>query len=82
MFQVGVLLGGEENNTRRQMADVIEFETKLANITQPAEDLRDEEKLYHLMSVKDLQRKAPFVSERKYLRRTLQREFFFFSCLK
>lgn len=45
------------------MSDVIDFETELANITQPAEELRDEEKLYHLMTIHDLQKKAPFVSE-------------------
>lgn len=33
MTKVGVLLGGEENATRDQMEDVIEFETKLANVS-------------------------------------------------
>ena len=32
MTKVGVLLGGEENSTRAQMEDVIDFETKLANV--------------------------------------------------
>lgn len=60
-FQIGVLLGGEENSTKRQMQDVINFETKLAEITTPPEERRDEEKLYNLMSLNELQRKAPFV---------------------
>lgn len=60
-LQIGVLLGGEENSTKRQMQDIITFETKLAEITTPPEDRRDEEKLYNLMSLNELQRKAPFV---------------------
>lgn len=60
--QIGVLLGGEENETRRQMQGVIDFETRLAEITTPQEERRDEEKLYNRMSISDLQRLAPFVS--------------------
>lgn len=44
------------------MQEVIEFETKLANITIPAEDRRDEEKMYHQVAVAELQEIAPFVS--------------------
>lgn len=62
MTKIGVLLGGEENATRRQMQDVITFETRLANITTPQEDRRDDEKLYHLMSLSELQRQANFMS--------------------
>lgn len=61
-LQIGVLLGGEENSTKKQMQDVIEFETKLAEIMTPPEERRDEEKLYNLMSLSELQRKAAFVS--------------------
>lgn len=59
-----MLLGGEENETRRQMQAVIDFETRLAEITTPQEERRDEEKLYNRMSISDLQRLAPFVSFR------------------
>ncbi|XP_060561809.1 endothelin-converting enzyme homolog isoform X3 [Ruditapes philippinarum] len=62
MTRVGVLLGGEENNTREQMLDVIEFETQLANITVPSEERRDEEQLYHKMTLGDVQKLAPFVN--------------------
>ena len=34
MTQTGVLLGGEENDTRSQMLDVIEFERQLANVSR------------------------------------------------
>ena len=33
MTTTGVLLGGEENDTRAQMLDVIQFETELANVS-------------------------------------------------
>jgi membrane metallo-endopeptidase-like protein 1 len=55
------LLGGEENSTRKQMQDIIDFETKLAEITIPQEERRDEEKLYNIMTISELQDKAPFV---------------------
>lgn len=60
-LQIGVLLGGEDNDTKRQMQDIIDFETKLAEITTPPEERRDEEKLYNLMTLSELQRTAPFV---------------------
>lgn len=44
------------------MQDVIQFETKLARIMTSPENRRDKEKLYNLMSLNELQRKAPFVS--------------------
>lgn len=43
------------------MKKVIEFETRLANFTEPDEDKRDEEKAYHIMSISELQNLAPFV---------------------
>jgi len=46
------------------MQAVIAFETRIAEITSPPEDRRDEEKLYHLMSLKELQQIAPFVSDK------------------
>lgn len=62
MTKIGTLLGGEEASTRRQMQAVVEFETRLANITEAPEFRRDEEKLYNLMSLTELNEQAPFVS--------------------
>jgi endothelin-converting enzyme len=45
------------------MQAVIDFETKIAEITSPPEDRRDDEKLYHPMLLREVQRIAPFVSE-------------------
>ncbi|XP_018573332.1 endothelin-converting enzyme homolog isoform X1 [Anoplophora glabripennis] len=66
MTKVGVLLNGEENSTRAQMKAVIEFETKLANITTPSELRRDEESIYNLMTIAELQDRAPFIDWRKF----------------
>lgn len=62
MTAVGVLLGGEENETRVQMKQVIEFEKKLANITAPSDERRDEEKLYHKMTIAQLQKISPVIN--------------------
>lgn len=59
---MGVLLGGEPNTTKAQMQAIIDFETRLANITIPSEQRRDEEALYNLMTIKQLQAIADFVS--------------------
>lgn len=45
------------------MQAVIAFETELANITTPNELRRDDESLYHLMTLADLKEKANFVSD-------------------
>ncbi|CAB0034664.1 unnamed protein product, partial [Trichogramma brassicae] len=63
---IGVLLGGEENSTRKKMQNIIDFETKIAEITTPQEERRDEEKMYNLMTLQELQEKAPFFSWLKY----------------
>lgn len=77
MTKVGVLLGGEENSTRSQMEDVIEFETKLANITIPADERRDDEELYHKMTVNELEKLAPVIEWTSYFNsafKQIQRE--------
>lgn len=70
-----MLLGGEENSTREQMTKVIDFETNLAKIMTPLEERRDEEKLYNLMSLNELQRKAPMVSDTFVSRRSFNDEY-------
>lgn len=58
---MGVLLGGSPESTKVQMQAVLEFETNLANITTPSEQRRDEQSLYNLKTVAELQEMAPFV---------------------
>lgn len=67
MTKIGVLLGApNENDTRKQMKEVIDFETRLAEITIPNEDRRDEESLYNLMTLTELQDLAPFINWRDH----------------
>lgn len=50
-----MLLGGQPTSTREQMRQVLELEIQLANITVPQDQRRDEEKIYHKMSIAELQ---------------------------
>lgn len=66
MTSVGVLLGGKEADVKAQMQDVIDFEKRLANITIPSEERRDEERLYNKMTIADLQARAPLLNWTEY----------------
>ena len=55
MEELGMLLGGQPTSTREQMRQVLELEIELANITVPQDQRRDEEKIYHKMSIAELQ---------------------------
>lgn len=46
------------------MKDVVELETRIAHITVSSAERRDEEKLYHALTIADLRTLAPFVSDR------------------
>ena len=61
MVKIGTLLGGEMNSTEEQMRGIFQFEKKLAEIYEPKERLRNMEKIYHKMTVADLQQLAPAV---------------------
>lgn len=66
MTRVCVLLGSDETSANLQMADVIQFETRLAEITIPADERRDEETLYNQMTIYELQEIAPFINWREH----------------
>lgn len=55
MEELGLLLGGQVTSTRDQMRQVLDLEVQLARITVPQDQRRDEEKIYHKMSVAELQ---------------------------
>lgn len=55
MVELGVLLGGERTSTHVQMQQILEFETVLAHITVPQDQRRDEEKIYHKVTIAELQ---------------------------
>uniref|UniRef100_A0A3Q4B3X3 endothelin-converting enzyme 1 n=1 Tax=Mola mola TaxID=94237 RepID=A0A3Q4B3X3_MOLML len=67
MVELGMLLGGERSSTRLQMQQILDFETMLANITVPQDQRRDEEKIYHKMTIAELQLLAPAVDWLDYL---------------
>ncbi|KAM6357134.1 LOW QUALITY PROTEIN: endothelin-converting enzyme 2-like [Alca torda] len=67
MVELGTLLGGALEPTRLQMQQVLDFETQLANITVPQAERRDDEKIYHKMSIAELQALAPAVDWLDYL---------------
>uniref|UniRef100_A0A8B9EWH2 Endothelin-converting enzyme 1 n=1 Tax=Anser cygnoides TaxID=8845 RepID=A0A8B9EWH2_ANSCY len=68
MVQLGMFLGGtDEESTRQQMQQILDFETALANITIPQEKHRDEEVIYHKMTAGDLKELAPAVDWMPFL---------------
>uniref|UniRef100_A0A8C6JFM5 endothelin-converting enzyme 1 n=3 Tax=Melopsittacus undulatus TaxID=13146 RepID=A0A8C6JFM5_MELUD len=67
MVELGTLLGGVPEPTRLQMQQVLDFETQLANITVPQAERRDDEKIYHKMSIAELQVLAPTIDWLDYL---------------
>ncbi|CAK8671256.1 unnamed protein product [Clavelina lepadiformis] len=54
MTDVGSLLSGDRNDTRRQMHEILSLEKEIAEIMVPREQLRDESKNYHRMNMSDL----------------------------
>ncbi|XP_029699572.1 endothelin-converting enzyme 2b isoform X3 [Takifugu rubripes] len=71
MVELGTLLGGEKGSTHLQMQQILDFEKALANITVPQDQRRDEEKIYHKVSVAELQLLAPAVDWLEYLSSSL-----------
>nr|XP_061811873.1 endothelin-converting enzyme 2-like isoform X1 [Nerophis lumbriciformis] len=61
MVELGSLLGGSPASTPVQMRQLLDFETQLANITVPQDQRRDEEKIYHKVTIAELQALAPAV---------------------
>lgn len=55
MVELGMLLGGGRSSTHLQMQQILDFETALANITVPQDQRRDEEKIYHKVTISELQ---------------------------
>ncbi|XP_070502213.1 endothelin-converting enzyme homolog isoform X4 [Chironomus tepperi] len=63
MTKISMLLGAKNETTaKKQMQDIIDLETRIAEITVPNEERRDEESLYNLMTLTELQETAPFIN--------------------
>ncbi|XP_042215260.1 endothelin-converting enzyme homolog isoform X2 [Homarus americanus] len=59
--KVGVLLGGEENATRQAATAILKIEHQLAVITTPDDERRNDEDLYHIKTIDELNAMAPFM---------------------
>ncbi|KAK7093251.1 neprilysin-1-like [Littorina saxatilis] len=57
--EVAKVFGASESRAEREIRDLVELEIKLANITVPQAERRDNEKMYNRMTVKDLQDSVP-----------------------
>lgn len=53
-MELGVLLGGSVETSRKLMEEIVDFETTLANLTTPQEERRDELLIYHKMEAREL----------------------------
>lgn len=64
MIKVAELMGGLD--VEEQMKDILEFEKKLAAITVPQDQRRDDERMYHKFTLRELTKKSPFLNWTKY----------------
>ncbi|XP_052213119.1 neprilysin-1-like isoform X1 [Dreissena polymorpha] len=62
-----ILFGANASRAKAEMADVIDFEIRLANITVPQGELRDSEALYNKMTIAELQKMIPHFNWVRYL---------------
>ncbi|XP_070560657.1 neprilysin-1-like [Ptychodera flava] len=67
MLNVSLMLGAEREEAERQLQEVVDFEIAVANLTSPAENRRDMEKLYNKMTLRDLQFDVPQVNWVNYI---------------
>lgn len=72
MVAINNLLAPERHpNLTDHLTEVILFETEIAKISIPAEDRRDEEKIYHNMTIGDMNRKFPLIDWKRFFNRML-----------
>ncbi|KAK3104558.1 hypothetical protein FSP39_004964 [Pinctada imbricata] len=66
MKDIAVLLGADELRARKEMEDVLKFETMLANVTTPDNERHDTGLLYRKMTIQALQALVPQFDWLKY----------------
>ncbi|XP_022666783.1 endothelin-converting enzyme homolog isoform X1 [Varroa destructor] len=59
--QVGVLMGSNEEEAKTQAESIVNLELRMAEVTMPEDERRDEKALYNKMRIMDLQRLASFI---------------------
>lgn len=72
MVTINTLLAPDRHpNLTKHLTDVIMFEKELAEISIPAEERRDEEKLYHNMTLGDMNQRFPLINWSSFFNRLL-----------
>ncbi len=66
MARVFGLLGDDKETAARNAAEVVAFETELAKVSRPAQDMRDLERLYNKIDVGGLSTLTPGLSWKKF----------------
>lgn len=72
--EMAVIFGAEESTASEDMKDVVDYEIEIANSTMPSDERRDDEKLYHKMTIGELQTKYPNFQWLAYFQATLSRD--------
>lgn len=72
--EMAVIFGADESTASNDMKDVVDFEIEIANATMPSDQRRDDEKLYHKMTIGELQTKYPNFQWLPYFQATLGRD--------
>ncbi|XP_038076772.1 neprilysin-1-like isoform X2 [Patiria miniata] len=62
MVDIIVELGGDEAAARSDMSDVMTFETAIANMSIPKDERRDNEKLYNIFTLEELNAAYPQIN--------------------
>ena len=71
--KIGFVSREREDQIRRQAQGIVDFETKLANITIPSAKRRNEEDLYHNMTVGELEKTVTFLNWTNFLNNVFQK---------
>ncbi|XP_070560604.1 endothelin-converting enzyme homolog isoform X2 [Ptychodera flava] len=66
MMTVATLMGADLNETQPLMQEILDLETEVANITVSMDERRDENTIYHRVTVSDLYDRAPAVDWLQY----------------
>lgn len=70
--EIAVMFGADEAVARNDMKDMVDFEIKLANISLPSAERRDEDKMYNLRTIQNISESSPAIDWRKYFTNLLK----------
>ncbi|XP_076086424.1 endothelin-converting enzyme homolog isoform X1 [Mytilus galloprovincialis] len=70
--EMAVMFGANEATAKNDMKDMVDFEIKLANISLPSAERRDEDKLYNLRTIQNIASSSPAINWNKYFTNLLR----------